>query len=88
MCEYRCRKKMRGSLYGGIGLSWSYKKLWILLLDRKMKKTDLLKVAGINSNALARMGKDQTVTMDALAKICKALDCGIQDIVEYIPDED
>lgn len=75
-------------MYGGIGLSWSYKKLWILLLDRKMKKTDLLKVAGINSNALARMGKDQTVTMDALAKICKALDCGIQDIVEYIPDED
>lgn len=69
-------------------MSWSYKKLWILLLDRKMKKTDLLKAAGINSNALARMGKDQTVTMDALAKICKALDCNIQDIVEYVPDED
>lgn len=68
-------------------MSWSYKKLWVLLIERGMKRTDLLHTAGINTNALAHMGKDEAVTMDALGKICKALNCRIEDIVEYIPDE-
>lgn len=68
-------------------MSWSYDKLWIMLINRKMKKTDLLKVAGINTNALTRMGKDLPVAMPALGKLCNALDCDIGDIVEWIPEE-
>lgn len=67
-------------------MAWSYNRLWINLVNRDMKKTDLLKVAGITSSALARMGKKQTVTMDALGKICQALNCRLEDIVEYIPE--
>lgn len=68
-------------------MAWSYERLWILLLKKKMKRTDLLTVAGINTNALARMGKDLPVTMDNLGKVCHALNCRIEDIVEYIDDE-
>lgn len=67
-------------------MSWSYERLWILLIQRKMKRTELIKLAGINSNALAHMGKDEPVTMDTLAKVCTALNCRLEDIVEFIPD--
>ena len=67
-------------------MGWSYKRLWILLINKNMKRTDLLKVAGLNSTALAKMGKDQPVTMDTLGKICRALDCKIEDVVEYVPE--
>ena len=65
-------------------MGWSYKRLWILLINKNMKRTDLLKVAGLNSTALAKMGKDQPVTMDTLGRICLALNCKIEDIVEYV----
>ena len=58
-----------------------YKKLWKLLIDKDMKKTDLLSLAGISSNILAKMNKNEDVSMDALRKICIALDCDIGDIV-------
>lgn len=67
-------------------MGWSYNRLWIMLIERKMKRTDLLKVAGISSSALAHMGKDEPVTMDNLAKLCSALGCRVEDIVEYIPE--
>ena len=57
-----------------------------MLINKNMKRTDLLKVAGINSSALAKMGKDLPVTMDTLEKICRSLNCQIEDIVEYVPD--
>ena len=69
-------------------MAWSYNRLWILLIEKKLKKTDLLTLAGINSYTLARMGKDQPVTLDNLGRICKALDCSLEDIVQYIPDEE
>ena len=69
-------------------MSWSYKRLWIRLVENEMKKTDLLKVAGISSSALAKMGKNETITMNTLGKLCEALRCGVEDIVEYIPEED
>ena len=53
-----------------------------------MKKIDLLRISKINANALARMGKDLPVTMDNLGKICKTLHCELEDIVQYIPDEE
>ena len=69
-----------------INMGWSYKPLWIMLINKDMKRTDLLKTAGINSTALAKMGKNLPVTMDTLEKICRSLDCRIEDIVEYVPD--
>ena len=67
-------------------MAWSYKRLWIMLVNKEMKRTDLLRVAGITSSALARMGKNQPVTMNTLEKICAAFHCQIEDIVEYILD--
>jgi len=67
-------------------MAWSYNKLWILLINKNMKRTDLLKVAGINSNALAHMGKNEPIAMSALGKICQALECDVGDVVEYIPE--
>ena len=67
-------------------MPWSYNKLWIMLVNKDMNKTDLLKAAHLNSAAIAKMGKKQTVTMDTLGKICQALGCKIEDIVEYIPE--
>ena len=68
-------------------MAWSYKKLWILLINRNMKRTEMMKQAGISSVALAKMGKDEPVTMEVLGKICKTLNCQVDDIVEYIPDK-
>ena len=69
-------------------MGWSYKRLWIMLINKGMKKTDLLSQAGLNSSALAKMGKNQPVAMDNLEKICKTFQCRIEDIVEYVPDEE
>ncbi len=68
-------------------MSWSYERLWIALLKRKMTKTELRKMAGINTYTLAQMGKDKPVTLEALGKICTALDCQLEDIVEFVPNE-
>ena len=65
----------------------SYIKLWKLLLDNKMKKTDLITVASINPNTLARLSKDKPVSMEVMARICKALSCDIGDLMEILPDE-
>lgn len=61
----------------------NYKKLWKLLIDKDMKKTDLLTVANISSNILAKMNKGENVSMDSLQKICKALECDVGDIVTF-----
>lgn len=62
----------------------SYKKLWKVLIDKEMKKTDLIKEAGITSNILARMGNNQYIALDSLEKICVALKCDIGDVVEFV----
>lgn len=69
-------------------MAWSYERLWIMLLKKKIKRTKLKELAGISSSALAHMGKDEPVTMDVLGRICCTLECKIEDIVEYIPDPD
>lgn len=58
----------------------NYKKLWKLLIDKDMKKTELITVAGINSNILAKLSKGEYVSMESLYKICKALKCDVGDI--------
>ena len=59
----------------------NYKKLWKLLIDKDMKKTDLIPLAGISTNVLAKMNKGEDISMDSLRKICIALNCDIGDIV-------
>lgn len=61
----------------------NYKKLWKLLIDKEMKKTDLITVAGINPNILARLGKGEYVSMESLHKICKAFNCDVGDISSF-----
>ena len=60
----------------------SYKKLWKLLIDRDMWKEDLRLKAGITTTAMAKLGRNETVHMDVLLKICDALDCDIDDVLE------
>ena len=66
----------------------SYIKLWKLLLDKKLKKTDLINLADVSTNTLAKLSKDQFVSMEVMGRICKALSCDIGDVMEMIPDED
>ena len=63
--------------------NFSYEKLWKLLKKKKMKKEDLRLKIQISSATSARLGKNQTVSMEVLGKICEALNCDIGDIVEY-----
>lgn len=66
----------------------SYNKLWKLLIDKKMRKTDLMEASGIGTTTLSKLRKDQYVSMEVLVKICKVLDCNIGDIVDYIDKEE
>lgn len=65
----------------------NYNKLWKLMIDKNLKKKDLTAMAGISTNAMAKMGKGENVSTEVLGKICTALNCKIEDIVEFIPDE-
>ena len=62
----------------------SYKRLWKLLIDRDMKKKELAEKANISGFTIAKMGKGESVTTDTLVKICTALDCAIEDIMEVV----
>ena len=66
----------------GIHMAVSYKKLWKLLIDKDIKKKDLSTMAGISPATITKMGKNGHVTTEVLLKICTALDCGIDDIME------
>ncbi|MBQ9715411.1 MAG: helix-turn-helix transcriptional regulator [Clostridia bacterium] len=63
-------------------MSISYNKLWKLLIDKKMTKTELRLAADISTTTLAKLGKDETVSMDVLIRICNVLDCNIGDIMD------
>ena len=64
-----------------------YNKLWKLLIDKQMKKSDLRKKAGISSSSLAKLTKNENVTTEVLSKICQELNCDVSDIMEFIPDD-
>lgn len=64
----------------------SYNKLWKLLIDNKMNKTELKEAAGISFNVMARMGRQESVSIDSLQKICSTLKCNIGDIIEFMPE--
>lgn len=65
----------------------SYKKLWKLLIDKDMKKSDLLNAAGISRYTINKLNRGDNVTTDVLVKICRALDCTMDDIMEILPED-
>lgn len=66
----------------------SYKRLWKLLIDRGMKKKDLMNSAGISWSTITKMGHDEHVSTDILVKICAALHCEFAEIIEIVPDKE
>lgn len=65
----------------------SYNKLWKLLIDKGMNKQDLGKIANISPSSIAKLGKGANVTTDVLLKICEALECNLEDIIETVKNE-
>lgn len=64
-----------------------YKKLWKLLIDKNMNKTELRNATGITTTALAKLGRNENVNTEVIVKICKVLDCNIEDIMEIVDEE-
>lgn len=64
----------------------SYKKLWKKLIDMDLKKKDLESLSGVSHYTINKLNKGENVTTDVLGKICKALNCSIEDIMEFVPD--
>ena len=64
----------------------SYKRLWKLLIDKDLKKKDLAKLANISNYTIGKMNKGENITTDILVRICSALDCSIEDIMEIVPN--
>ena len=62
----------------------SYNKLWKILIDKGMRKEDLRLQAGLTTNVIAKLGRNENVNTEALAKICKVLDCNVGDIMDFI----
>ena len=65
----------------------SYKKLWKMLIDKDMKKKDLCEKAGISTASVTKMGKGGHVTTEVLVKICAAMECTMDDIMEIVPEK-
>ena len=68
-------------------MTFSYNKLWKILIDKNMMKTDLIREAKISTNSMARMGKNEDVRLETLAKIALVLDCKLDDLEDYVSEE-
>jgi len=66
----------------------SYNKLWKMLIDKNMNKQDLKNATGISSASIAKLGKGENITTDILLKICEALDCKLEDIMETVREKE
>ena len=64
----------------------NYKKLWHILLDREMKKKELAQIAGVSTYTINKLNKNENVTVEVLGKICRALNCTLNDIMEFEED--
>ena len=64
-----------------------YNKLWKILIDRDMSKTELIKAAKISTNSMAKLGQNEDVRVEVLVKICGVLNCSIDDILDIIPEQ-
>ena len=65
----------------------SYNKLWKILIDRKMNNTDLREKTKMGSNTMAKLGRDETISMDVMLRICEVLNCDVGDIMEVLPED-
>ncbi len=65
----------------------NYNKLWKMLIDKEISKTELTHLAGMTTNAMAKLGKNEDVRVNTLEKLCTTLDCKLDDIVEFVPEE-
>ena len=72
--------------FGGEKMAVSYNKLWKMMIDKHISKTELTHLAGISTNAMAKLGRDEDVRVRVLEKLCTSLDCKLDDIVEFVPD--
>ena len=77
----------KSTIWWGKPMRVSYDKLWKLLIDKKMNRTELKMISGISSNVVAKMGRNEFVSMESLAKICVALQCNVGDLVDILIDE-
>ena len=68
-------------------MTFSYNKLWKLLIDKNMNKAELRSLTGLSPNTMARLSKGESVKMDIVGRICEQLNCNIGDIVDYIPEQ-
>lgn len=66
----------------------SYNRLWKLLIDKDLNKTDFRDKVGISNGTLAKLGKNDYVALTVLEKICTSLECNIEDVMEFVPDGD
>ena len=66
----------------------SYKKLFKLLIDRDMKKKELKELSGIGNSTMTKLANNENVTVEVLAKICNALNCSMDDVIEILPDRE
>lgn len=73
---------------GKVSMAVSYKKLWHLLIDKDMKKKDLQKAANLTSHVMRKLSHDEAITTDTLAKICRCLECKVDDIMDVIELDD
>lgn len=73
---------------GGNTMAISYNRLWKLLIDRKMKKKDLVEMAGVSWSTIVKMGRDEHVSTDIVVKICVALECDVDEVMEIVPKND
>ena len=69
-------------------MTYSYNKLWKLLIDKNMLKKDLMALTKINSSTIAKMGRGEAVSLDVLGRICEKLDCNISDRVDFVKNEE
>ncbi len=74
------------SYYEDKNMAISYSGLWKMLIDKNMKKQDLVEKVGLSSATIAKMGKGEKVSMDVLQKICTYMDCNIGDIMEFVKE--
>ena len=68
-------------------MSVSYDKLWKLLIDKKMNRTELKDAAGISFNVLAKLGRNEFVSMESLQRICQTLSCNIGDVMDFVEED-
>ena len=88
-CSILCGlERLRRSERTLAGVEMNYNKLWKLLIDKKLRKKDLREMAGLSTNVIAKMGKGGDVSTQALRKICEALDCKLEDVVELDPKKE